>query len=95
MSTSSAKVADAPEARRYEARVDGTLAGVAHYRVTEDIITFTHTEVREEYEGQGIGGHLARTALDDARARRLRVRPECPFIRSWIEQHPDYADLVA
>ena len=35
------------------------------------------------------------TTLDDVRARgSLRVVPRCPFIRSWIEKHPDYADLV-
>ena len=37
---------------------------------------------------------LARYALDDARSRGLRVRPRCPFIKSWIRRHPDYQDLV-
>jgi uncharacterized protein len=44
---------------------------------------------------QGLGGQLARAALDDVRGRGLAVRPDCPFIRSWIAKHPDYADLVA
>ena len=30
----------------------------------------------------------------DARARGLKVRPLCPFIRGWIKRHDDYADLV-
>jgi len=21
--------------------------------------------------------------------------PQCPFVRGWIERHPDYADLIA
>jgi predicted GNAT family acetyltransferase len=32
--------------------------------------------------------------LDDARARDLRVRPDCPFLAQYIDEHPEYADLV-
>lgn len=92
---SDVEVADAPDRGRYQARLHGEVVGFAAYRLSDDVITFTHTEVDDEFEGQGIGGRLARGALDDARARSLRVRPQCPFIRSWIERHPDYADLVA
>jgi uncharacterized protein len=37
---------------------------------------------------------LARFALDDARARGLRVRPDCPFVARFIRAHPEYQDLV-
>jgi predicted GNAT family acetyltransferase len=81
--------------QRYEARVDGELAGLAAFQRDGDRIVFTHTEVDDRFEGQGIGSQLARHALDDVRARGdLRVVPRCPFIRSWIEKHPEYADLV-
>jgi uncharacterized protein len=44
----------------------------------------------------GLGGWLARAALDDARARGLMVMPFCPFIADFIECHIDeYGDLVA
>ena len=87
-------VTDQPEDSRYAARVDETLAGIAAYELSEGLVTFTHTVVEDAYEGQGIGGALARTALDDARRRGLAVVPRCPFIASWIERHPDYAALV-
>ena len=81
---------------RYEAHVDGELAGFAVFSMRGDRIVFTHTEVDDRFEGQGIGSQLARHALDDVRARgSLRVVPQCPFIRSWIEKHPEYADLVS
>jgi predicted GNAT family acetyltransferase len=79
---------------RYEARLGSTLAGTTGYELTDSKIIFTHTVVAEGFEGQGVGGALARFALDDARSRGLRVRPDCPFIRRWIERHPEYADLV-
>ncbi len=88
-------VHDAPEAHRYEAETGGAVAGFAAYRLSGGVITFTHTQVDAAYEGQGVGGALARGALDDARAKGLAVVPLCPFIKAWIERHPAYADLVA
>ncbi|MEU6943009.1 GNAT family N-acetyltransferase, partial [Streptomyces rubiginosohelvolus] len=37
---------------------------------------------------------LVRTALDEARAARLRVLATCPFFAAWIARHPDYQDLL-
>jgi uncharacterized Fe-S cluster protein YjdI/predicted GNAT family acetyltransferase len=80
---------------RYEAHIDGKLAGFAEYQLTHDLIVFTHTEVDEQFEGLGVGSVLARFALDDVRARGDRkVLPLCPFINGWIARHRDYADLV-
>ncbi|MCL2315755.1 MAG: N-acetyltransferase, partial [Actinomycetia bacterium] len=38
----------------------------------------------------------AKGALDDVRANRpgFAVVPECDFIKTYIERHPDYADLL-
>jgi predicted GNAT family acetyltransferase len=88
-------VADAPERSRFEISVDGALAGFALYKLAPGRITFVHTEIDDAYSGHGLGGKLARAALDDVRARGLAVRPNCPFIAGWIAKHPDYADLVA
>jgi predicted GNAT family acetyltransferase len=54
-----------------------------------------HTEVFDAFEGQGVGGALARGVLDDLQAREIKVRPFCPFIAGWIRRHPDYLDGVA
>jgi uncharacterized protein len=83
------------EASRYEAHVDGELAGFAEYTLTSTAITFTHTEVDSAYEGQGVGSVLAKGALDDAIERGdRRIKVVCPFIRAWIERHPDYQHLL-
>jgi uncharacterized protein len=89
------EVSHNPEQSRYEAHVDGALAGIAVYQLTDKLVVFTHTEVEPAYEGQGIGSALARFALDDVRSEGARkVLPLCPFIKAWIGHHPDYADLV-
>ncbi|XVQ13086.1 GNAT family N-acetyltransferase [Spirillospora sp. CA-255316] len=91
----SKEVTENAGASRYEIRVDGELAGFAEYKLRPDKIVFTHTEVDGAFEGQGVGSALARGALDDARAKGLGVVPLCPFIKGWIDKHPDYRDLVA
>ncbi len=82
-----------PEQDRFEARMDeGT--GVLTYELRPGSIVFVHTVVPEALEGRGVGGALARAGLDYAREQGLGVVPQCPFVKAWIERHPDYADLV-
>ncbi len=89
------QVTDNPGKSRFEVRVDDELAGFAAYETAEDLIMFTHTEIVDAFEGQGVGSALARGALDSVRGDGTRkVLPRCPFIRGWIEKHPDYQDLV-
>jgi len=33
--------------------------------------------------------------LDIARSQGLKVMTVCPFAKSYIERHPEYADLLA
>lgn len=88
-------VTDDPDAGRFEARADGVLAGYTAYEVRDGAVVFTHTEVEDAFEGQGVGSTLVKAALDNVREFGGRgVRPLCPFVRSWIDRHPDYADLV-
>lgn len=87
-------VADAPERRRFEATIDGQLAGFAQYARLSTRIIFTHTEVDPVYEGRGVGSALAKGALDAVRASGQRVEARCPFIAAYIKRHPAYQDLL-
>ena len=86
---------DVPDADRYEIRDGDRLLGIAAYQLRGDQIRFTHTEVNPEAGESGLGSRLVRAALDDVRGKGLQVVPLCPFVRGWIERHPEYADLVA
>ena len=80
---------------RYEAWIEGELAGFAEYQLTDELIVFTHTEVPRRHEGHGVGSAIARFALDDVRTTSTRrVLPVCPFIGAWIGRHREYADLL-
>jgi uncharacterized protein len=88
-----------PERGRYEATVtteDGerAVAGFLDYTVQGRLIVLDHTEVDPAFEGRGIGSALARAALDDTRRTGRRAVPVCPFIRSWVDRHPDYTDTI-
>jgi uncharacterized protein len=94
--TKDVTVRDNAEQSRYEASDEsGVVAGFAEYEDLDGVRVFTHTEVDDAFESQGVGSALARGALDDVRARGLQMRPKCPFIRKYVEKHPEYADLRA
>ena len=80
---------------RYEASIDGIAVGHLRFREHNGQMVLIHTEVDPAYEGHGIGGAIARFALDEARERGATVVPECPFVRAYLSHHPEYADLVA
>lgn len=80
---------------RYEVLKDGQVVGFAEYSQQGNVVTMPHTEVDEAHEGEGLGGQLAEFALNDIRAAGQQVRPSCAFIRHYIEEHSEYAGLVA
>ena len=88
------QVLDHPAELRYELRVDGELAGLIAYRKEPGVVVLVHTEVFPSVEGRGLGSTLVAGALDDIRARGLRVVPLCPFAAAYVRRHPEYADLV-
>jgi hypothetical protein len=88
------RVTNNAAALQYEVTVDGEPAGRIRYTRHGGRITLVHTEVEPKFEGHGVGSTLIREALDDVRAHGMTVRPLCPFVRAFIEQHREYADLV-
>lgn len=88
------EVTDDAAQHRYTITVDGTIGGYIEYHDRGEQRVLVHTVVDDRFEGQGVGSKLVRGALDDVRRRGLGVVPTCPFVRSYLERHPDYVDLV-
>ena len=78
---------------QFESSTDGKVS-VLEYRLEPGRIVFVHTEVPEEIEGRGIGSRLAREGLEYARANKLKVVAQCPFIADYVKAHQEYADLI-
>jgi predicted GNAT family acetyltransferase len=91
---SSVRVVDNPDRSRFEAYVGDELAGYVTYQVRPGVVVLVHTEVGSDFEGHGVGGHLASAALEQIRAQGLKVQPLCPFIVRYLGHHPELADLV-
>jgi predicted GNAT family acetyltransferase len=87
-------VKDIPRASRFELRVNGVFAGYLTYRDARSSRAFEHTVIATEHQGMGLASLLIRSALDEARAAGRNVLPLCPFVRSFIQRHPAYVDLV-
>jgi len=78
---------------RFELEVDGHLAAT-YYKIDDGVITFLHTEVPPELGGKGIGSRLIKSALDQVRAKGLKVIAECQFVKAFIGKNPAYQDLL-
>ncbi len=87
-------VRDNQDELRYEIEDDGEILGTIRYTRGDGVITLVHTEVDPKAEGKGVGSALVQGALDDIRARGLKVRPFCPFVAAYIRRHPDYEEIV-
>ena len=91
----SVEVRDNADGCRYEILVDGRLTGVADYRVSAGTVVFPHTEIDATMRGRGLGATLVGWALDDVRRAGRTVVPICWYVSRFIEDHPEYRDLLA
>jgi uncharacterized protein len=85
-------VRDNTERNRFELDADGHIA-FSNYKRSDGLLTILHTEVPKELEGRGIGSALVRGLLEIARAQGLKVHAVCPFVKNYLDRHPEYSDL--
>jgi uncharacterized protein len=78
---------------RFELERDGQVAYL-EYTVAGDVLELLHSEIPQPLRGTGIASTLAKTALDWARDRHMRVDVVCPFVAAYLSSHPEYSDLV-
>ncbi|HEY6584418.1 MAG TPA: GNAT family N-acetyltransferase [Gaiellaceae bacterium] len=83
------RLVDNPELHRYELYVGEDLAGQIAYSQRNGAVTLIHTEVDPAFKGRGLGDAIVAAALADLEERGLRMIPVCPFVRSYLERHPE------
>jgi predicted GNAT family acetyltransferase len=88
------EVVDNPARSRYELRDDGHLVGFTEYQERDGALVFPHTVITEPKRRAGFGRILVQGALDDVRAKGLRIVAECPFVAKFVAEHAEYADLL-
>lgn len=86
-------IIDNREKNRFEAEIDGHQA-IVEYSVKPGILVLEHIEVDQELAGKGIGGEMAESVLLEMELRGLKVIAECPFIKKYIEKHPEWNSIL-
>jgi uncharacterized protein len=79
---------------RYELWLGDERIGLIGYQGPDELRHFLHTEVDPAHGGRGYGSLLIRAALDEVRSRGAELVPSCPFVRAYLQKHPDDVDLV-
>lgn len=79
-------------AHRFELHVDGH-AAVEVFERFPGGIAYLHTIVPKALEGRGVGSRLVGHILDYAVQNQLKVRPDCPFVKAYIDKHSEYQSI--
>lgn len=87
------RVLDNKEKNRFEAEVEGSLA-IIEYSVKPGVLSLNHTEVPKELSGKGIATEMAEKVLLQIELRGLKIIPVCPFIKKYIDKHPEWKSIV-
>ena len=77
---------------RFECTVEGRLC-VVDYRMAGNVMQMTHTAVHPSLEGRGIAAALVAAALAHARQHGFKVDPQCSYVRSYMQRHPETLSL--
>jgi predicted GNAT family acetyltransferase len=83
------------ENNRFELEVDSKVAFIEFDKIEPNTLDLVHTEVPEELGGKGVGSELVKGALNYCKENNLLVIPSCPFIKSYMEKHTEWNDLIA
>jgi len=87
------RVIDNKEMNRFETDIDGYKA-IIEYSVKPGVLSLNHTEVPKELSGQGVASEMTEKVLLQIELRGLKVIPVCPFIKKYIEKHPEWKSIV-
>lgn len=85
------KVHHDEKTHRFYIESDGETITHMDYRPQGDSSAdFYRTYTPEEHRGRGLAAEVVQHALDWARHHDVQVIPSCSFVRSFIDQNPEY-----
>ncbi len=90
----SMEVKNDEKAGKFHATVEGREAKI-EYEKSGDVYDLLHTFVPEELRGHGVAEQLVTAALEQIQRQGARFLPTCPYIQSFVKNHPQYQEAVA
>ena len=61
--------------------------GECDFLETEDYWNITHTEVNDEYQGQGIARKLVECIIENAKKENKKIIAECSYAKKILEKY--------
>ena len=61
------------------------------YQQNESLLDLWHTEVPPEWRGQGLGGDLAKAAMDWIKENKCKARLSCTYLQKFVSENPNPA----
>ncbi|RYZ20550.1 MAG: N-acetyltransferase [Chitinophagaceae bacterium] len=72
----------------------GNVAEMTYVRHDPKTMIIDHTEVDPKLRGKTIGYQLVESAVEYARAHKLKIRPVCVFARAVFDKKPEFGDVL-
>ena len=82
------------ELHQLELEINASIAFI-EYKLFHDTLFLIHTQVPPELKGTGAAGAIVQKALQYAKDNNYKIVPICPFVRSYLEKHKEWSDMVA
>ncbi|KTD22917.1 GNAT family N-acetyltransferase [Legionella israelensis] len=80
--------------KRFYVEIDNKESELKYKKVDEKTLDYFTTFVPADQRGQGIAAKITDFALRYAKKNNYKVLPTCPFVKNYIDNHPEYKDLV-
>ncbi|WP_345079388.1 GNAT family N-acetyltransferase [Nemorincola caseinilytica] len=80
---------------RFEATMPQGIPATLTYRWLKGDMLLMQTTVPPAAKDSGVGDALIKHVLEHARTHGLRIRVYCPMVAAYIQQHTQWADIVA
>jgi predicted GNAT family acetyltransferase len=87
-------IAHDPAQHRFSVTLEGH-ESVLDYNVAGPNWIFTHTFVPDALRGRGVAAQLVQAGLTAAKAAGVKVVPQCSYVATYLDRHPEHADLRA
>lgn len=65
------------------------------YDENKNVIDLYSTYTPPKLRGKGFAAKVVRAALEYAKEKKLKVIPSCWYVRKFIEENPEYQNLVS
>ncbi|MEV0890983.1 GNAT family N-acetyltransferase [Promicromonospora sp. NPDC050262] len=78
----------------YDASVGGQQVGGLTYNDDGDRVVLVAVSILPQFRNQGAATKLIRHVLDDLRTQGRKATVLCPIVRTFIDKHAEYQDVV-